>query len=79
MALDIATLQAALIGYQKQHADITAKMDEIQKRLGGKRTTKSLGAPARKKRNLSVAARKRIAEAQKKRWAAHRKAKAATA
>ena len=34
-------------------------------------------AGARKKRVLSPAARKRIALAQKRRWAAHRKAKAA--
>jgi len=35
--------------------------------------------PARKKRVLSAAARERIAAAQKKRWEAHRKAKAADA
>ena len=53
---------------------IIAKMDAIRKQLG---TAKSGGGdiptPFRTKRTMSAAARKRIAAAQKKRWAEYRK------
>ena len=79
MALDIVTLQAALIGYQVKHDELTAKMAEIRKRIrhGGDEPfplTKGLPSP-RKKRKMSAAARKRMAAAQKKRWAAFHKGK----
>jgi aminopeptidase N len=79
MALDIATLQAALIGYQAKHDELTARMAEIRKRIrhGGDEPFPLIkGSPsARKKRKISAAARKRIAAAQKKRWAAFHKSK----
>ena len=76
--LDIATLQAALIGYQAKHDELTAKMTEIRKQLGGKptRAPKTDAAP-RKKRKMSAAGRKAISVATKKRWAEfHKKQKA---
>jgi hypothetical protein len=71
---DLSTLQMALVGYQIEKQRIEARIQEIQAKLKGKP-----GAPAAAekpegvKRVLSPAARKRIAAAQKKRWAEHRK------
>jgi len=72
---DVTTLQMALVGYQIERQKIDDKIKEIEARLGGRR-----GAPAAAakrasgvKRVLSPAARRRIAAAQKKRWAEHRK------
>ena len=74
-ATDHSTLQMALVGYELEKERIAGKIREIQAQLGsgktagGGATAKSEGAP--KRRVLSAAARKRIA--QKKRWAEHRK------
>ncbi len=48
--------------------------DAVAERLGGRRGA----APAKKKRNFSKAGIERIRAAAKKRWAAYRKAKAAS-
>jgi hypothetical protein len=77
---DLTTLRMALVGYQVEKQKIEAKIAEIQAQLGGK-VVASPAAAAEKtaapKRVLSAAARKRIAQAQKKRWAEHRKRMAA--
>ena len=65
---DPTILQAALIGYQAELGRIDAAMDAIRSQLNGK-TTHSSPAGIGPKRVMSAAARKRIAEAQKKRWA----------
>jgi hypothetical protein len=80
---DIETLEMALVGFEQKKVEIEEKIRHIRSLLSGapvaspKKSTrvkaKSTGAPARKKRVLSPAARKRIALAQKKRWAEHRK------
>ena len=73
---DLSTLQMALVGYQIEKARIEEKIREIQARLQGKAvraTAPAAEKPAGVKRILSPAARKRIATAQKKRWAEHRK------
>lgn len=76
---DTSLLTAALAGYQQQKAEVEAKIAEIKKALGGRRATPGGGdAPgpfikASRRGRMSAAARKRIAEAQKKRWAAYRK------
>ena len=74
---DLTMLQMALVGFQLEKDKIDAKISEIQSLLKGKKVSV---APAEKtssgKRVLSPEARKRIAAAQKKRWAEHRKAKA---
>jgi hypothetical protein len=79
-AEDVTTLQMALVGYQIERDRIEAKIRELQAQLKGKRA--SIGVsngkpPAR--RDLSPAARARIAAAQKKRWAEHRRQKALAA
>ena len=73
---DLATLQMALVGYQIEKQKIEDKIRDIQAQLKGKHVSspavgeKAEGGP---KRILSPAARKRIAAAQKKRWAEHRR------
>jgi hypothetical protein len=77
---DITTLQMALVGYQIERQKIDDKIRELESQLKGRR---ALSAPdgrgpavkkgPRAKRVLSASARRRIAAAQKKRWAEHRK------
>jgi hypothetical protein len=85
---DDGFLQAALIGYQSEKAKIQAAITEIQAQLGhrGPGRPKAAadgeahtapGDTAPKRRTMSVSARRRIAAAQRKRWAAVKKAKAA--
>ena len=74
---DITQLSAAQL---RRGADIKAKIETLQKELTGLitnflvSTATAPAKPARKKRRMSAAARKRISEAAKARWA---KAKAA--
>lgn len=77
---DLATLQMALVGYELERQKIEDKIKEIRARLGGRRVPATPAAAAAgsapaqpRKRNLSAAARKRIADAQKRRWAEHRR------
>jgi hypothetical protein len=68
----------ALVGYELERQRITQEISRVQALLGGPAATTDGSRPtARKKRVLSPAARKRIAEATRRRWAAYRKAKAA--
>lgn len=73
---DLTTLQMALVGYQLEKQKIEDKIREIQGQLRGKRIALPSGAAAKSagvKRVLSPGARRRIAAAQKKRWAEHRR------
>src|SRR5579859_7231848 len=74
--IDHNLLQAALAGYLHHLAGIDRRIAELQARLGG--TASETSAPP-KKGTMSVAGRKRVAAAQKKRWAAVKQAKAAQA
>jgi hypothetical protein len=80
-AEDLTTLQMALVGYEFERRKIDDKISELQARIKGARTpsvndgSKATG----QKRVLSAAARARIAAAQKKRWAEHRKRAAQSA
>ena len=77
MTEDSMTLQMALVGYQLERDKIDSKIREIQAQLkGGKASAAPAADKPAVKRVLSPEARKRIAAAQKKRWAEHRKAKA---
>ncbi|HTS61482.1 MAG TPA: hypothetical protein VMH28_05635 [Candidatus Acidoferrales bacterium] len=72
----------ALVGYQIEREKIEEKIRAIQSQLKGQRvplSSNSVGGQAAPKRVLSPAARRRIALAQKKRWAEHRKRAAAAA
>ena len=76
---DTATMQMALIGYEVEKQKIEGQIREIQALLGGRRakvaSPGSSGQP-RTRRVMSAAARKRIAAAQRKRWAEYRAKKA---
>jgi hypothetical protein len=83
---DPALLQAALDGLEAQKARIEQQIANVRQLLGQRRSGTSAkngrqadAAPDRKARELSPAARKRIAAAQKKRWADYRKNQAGSA
>ena len=66
---------AAILGFEEQKGRIDAKIAELRAGLSGgsAEPASPLAAPNRKRRKMSVAARARIAEAQRKRWAAFKK------
>jgi hypothetical protein len=81
-----AILEYALRHLERERDEIQAKIDHVQGQLGGSASKLAPASGAavaepqgvaggRGKRVLSAAARKRIALAQKRRWAEHRKAK----
>lgn len=72
MSDDLSLLQAALIGYQHQLDQIEAKMAEIRGTLAGNSFGEAIAGLASQpaKRGMSEAGRRRIAAAQRKRWAA---------
>src|SRR5689334_19866561 len=81
---DLTTLQMALVGYELERQKIDDKIKELRAAIGGRRVSAPSSGAAKaeetpRKRNLSAAARRRIAMAQKKRWAEHRKKAAAEA
>jgi hypothetical protein len=76
-----AILEYALRHLEIERDEIQAKIDHVRRQLGGKAAGSSepsspTSSKPRRKHVLSEAARKRIAAAQKRRWAEHRKAKA---
>jgi hypothetical protein len=76
MKSDRSFLEAALVGYQAQLAEIHQAMLNIRGMLGQKQAVATPSTkPARRK--MSAAGRRRIAVAQKKRWADYNKRKAA--
>jgi hypothetical protein len=78
MKADRTLLEAALVGYQAQIAEIQEAMAGIRSQLG--HTSGPASSPVtRAKRKLSASSRKRMAAAQKKRWAEYRKNKTAAA
>jgi hypothetical protein len=80
LTIDSSILEAALVGYQHERDAIEAKIAEIRRQLGGQ--TPRASAPEGEspaKRVRGAAARKRMAAAQRKRWAEFKKAKEAPA
>jgi len=68
--LSSEVLKAAIAGFEAQKIRIDAQIAELRQMLDGGRT--ETAAPAdtpKRKRKMSAAARKRIGEAQRKRWA----------
>lgn len=73
---DPTTLAMALVGYEIEKQKVEERIREIRAQLA--RVKAGVGAAAkvaapRRRRTLSASARKRIAEAQRKRWAEHHK------
>ena len=74
-------LEYALQHLERERDELQSRIDIIRRQLGGRATSSNSSnaaqpapsAAPRKKRTLSEAARKRIAAAQKRRWAEHRK------
>ena len=82
--IDPMFLNAALEGLELQRERIDEQLQHVKSLLGGKKPRAVPAAAAVKskpaaKRTLSATARKRIAKAQKKRWAAYHKAQKAAA
>lgn len=77
--VDEGLLQAALYGYQVEKERIEAKIRDLQAQLKGKKVPVAAAKPgnAGGRREMSDAARARIAAAQKKRWAEFHKKQAA--
>src|ERR1035441_1575975 len=73
---DIETLKMALIGYEAERQKIEATMAAIRSQLGGRASAPSTTptGDAKPKHKMSAAGRARIAAAQRKRWAAAKKA-----
>ena len=85
---DTETLEMALIGFEQKKIEIDEKIRHLKGLLGNKvsaaaspvsKKSKTEEPSTRQKRTLSPAARKRIAVAQKKRWAEHHKKQAEAA
>jgi cell division septum initiation protein DivIVA len=80
--LDNSLIEAALVGYQEELKRVDEKMKALRQRINegngtsAKATTaKAEPAPQEKRKSrLSPAARRRIAAAQRKRWAAYKAA-----
>ena len=82
IAIENDILQAALEGLEAQKARIDDQIRTVRAALGGKTVSSrpatepgAAAGSAKGKRELSAAARARIAAAQKKRWAEYRKNK----
>jgi hypothetical protein len=73
--LDNEILESAIEGFEAQKKRIDVRIAEIRQRLTGGSAEPAAGAePGRKRRKVSAAGRKRMAEAQRKRWAAKKQA-----
>jgi hypothetical protein len=68
-------ITAAILGFEEQKRHIDTKIAQLRAMLSGGpvEPASSLEAPKRKRRKMSAAARARIAEAQRRRWAASKK------
>ena len=66
-------LAAAIEGFEAQKKRIDAQIAELRQLMTGGSSERATPEPGRKRRKMSAAARKRIADAQRKRWAAAKK------
>jgi hypothetical protein len=73
--IDKDLLAMALVGYQAEIARIEAAIADLKARMGGQLASSPAPTPPGK-RTLSASARRRIAAAQKKRWAVIKNVKA---
>src|ERR1035441_7976104 len=72
-------ITAAIVGFEQQKLHIDTKIAELRSLLTGGPAEPTAAAPDAtkgKRRKMSAAARKRIGDAQRKRWAASKKAAA---
>jgi hypothetical protein len=80
MMTDTQILEAALIGLRHQLTQIDTKIADIGRKLRIRKSRQTVSTvepqPTRKRRRISAAARKRMADATRKRWAEYRANKA---
>jgi hypothetical protein len=74
LAPNASLLEAALEGLEAQRRRVEEQIHEVRSLLGRRAQPANTQQVNSGRRPLSAAARKRIAVAQKKRWAAYRKA-----
>jgi hypothetical protein len=75
---DNEILEAAIEGFEAQRKRIDAQVAEIRQLMtGGAAESTAKPEPGSKRRKVSAAGRKRMAEAQRKRWAARKQSGAA--
>jgi len=74
-------INAAIFGFEEQKRHIDSQISDLRAMLPGrsKEAPSTPEAPQRKRRQMSPAGRRAIAEAQRKRWAASRKTAEPTA
>jgi histone H1/5 len=73
--IDNSLLEMALVGYQAKRDEVVQKMADIKRQLGAAPApVAERTAEEKPRRKMSAAGRKAIAEAQRKRWAASKKA-----
>lgn len=72
---DDSLLEGALLGFQKQLEQIDRTIADLQSQMRGEADGPSWGTARPVRRGLGPAARKRIADAQKLRWAEFHKRK----
>ena len=63
-------ITAAIEGFENQKARIDEQIAELRAMLNGRQPTAAVAPQTTKRSTMSAAGRKRIAEAQRKRWAA---------
>jgi hypothetical protein len=69
---DTSLLEAALIGFEQMRRNVEEKIVDIRRQLDSKDGTQAAVPGQIGRRTMSPAARRRIAAAQRKRWAAVR-------
>jgi hypothetical protein len=81
LRIDDEILTMALIGFRSERSRLEGMIAELQSRLGGRKIAAAAGpaAPKNSGGGMSEEGRKRIAEAQRKRWAALKKGKPSAA
>jgi hypothetical protein len=74
--IDNSILEMALVGYSAKRNEVVQKMADIQRQLGGRASASVTiqTAEPKLKHHINAAGRARIAEAQRRRWAASKSA-----
>ena len=75
-APDAQMLQAALVGYEHQRAIVEERIAELRRELAGAPAGSAETGEGTPRRGMSAAGRRRIAAAQRKRWAELKQASA---
>jgi hypothetical protein len=76
-----SVIEAAIVGFEQQKIQIDSQISELRAMLAGSPAESAATSETRtpKRRKMSAAARRRIGDAQRARWAASKKAAGASA